>query len=219
MVELNGASSISGGSGSDLPAVTTDDNGKVLGVVEGAWSKYDLTNKFDELTRDIGKIEIDINSLSSQISAVGISVNSLSSQVGINTGDISDLNTAVGGLDTRINTLENRPYVEVTADGIKTLGQLLNDLYALAPSIGNEAFLKAITDRTKYYHLDMYFASLYRFINHYISGVGMTVESFNLGSSSAVRTVTLTASDDSIVYDDTGAQTVITSGYKYRLYY
>lgn len=28
-----------GGSTSELPAVTTDDNGKVLGVVEGAWGK------------------------------------------------------------------------------------------------------------------------------------------------------------------------------------
>lgn len=32
----------SGGSGSSLPTVTADDNGKVLGVVDGAWGKMDV---------------------------------------------------------------------------------------------------------------------------------------------------------------------------------
>lgn len=31
-----------GGGGSDLPDVTVDDNGKVLGVVEGSWNKMDV---------------------------------------------------------------------------------------------------------------------------------------------------------------------------------
>jgi hypothetical protein len=33
----------SGGGGSALPSVTSDDNGKVLGVVDGAWAKDDKT--------------------------------------------------------------------------------------------------------------------------------------------------------------------------------
>ena len=36
-----------GGGGAGLPAVTADDNGKVLGVVEGAWGKMELPESGD----------------------------------------------------------------------------------------------------------------------------------------------------------------------------
>ena len=41
----NGFALVSGGGGSNLPAVTSEDNGKALGVVSGAWNKMDLGYK------------------------------------------------------------------------------------------------------------------------------------------------------------------------------
>jgi hypothetical protein len=41
-----------GGSGSALPAVTADDNGKLLTVVEGAWDKADAPTELPAVTAD-----------------------------------------------------------------------------------------------------------------------------------------------------------------------
>lgn len=50
------AKKLSGGGGSDLPAVTTDDNGKVMTVVEGAWDKADVPAELPAVTgSDNGK--------------------------------------------------------------------------------------------------------------------------------------------------------------------
>lgn len=50
------AKNLSGGGGSDLPAVTTDDNGKVMTVVEGAWDKADVPTELPAVTgADNGK--------------------------------------------------------------------------------------------------------------------------------------------------------------------
>ena len=59
--ELNrieeGIASSNGGGGSELPEVTSADNGKVLGVVEGAWGKADAPNELPSVTSaDNGKI-------------------------------------------------------------------------------------------------------------------------------------------------------------------
>ena len=51
MVELNGASSVGGG-GADLPAVTSDDNGKALMVKEGAWDKDNIPTELPAVTSD-----------------------------------------------------------------------------------------------------------------------------------------------------------------------
>lgn len=51
------AQKVPSGSGSALPAVTTDDNGKLLTVVEGAWSKADATKELPVVTTDdAGKV-------------------------------------------------------------------------------------------------------------------------------------------------------------------
>lgn len=46
-----------GGGGSSLPSVTVSDNGKVLGVVEGAWAKMDAPsgNNYSTTAQVIGK--------------------------------------------------------------------------------------------------------------------------------------------------------------------
>ena len=52
-----------GGGGSDLPEVTTDDNGDVLTVVEGAWAKADAPSGLPEVTSaNAGEI-LKVNSL------------------------------------------------------------------------------------------------------------------------------------------------------------
>ena len=46
MIQSGGGSS----GGSDLPDVTTDDNGKVLGVVNGEWDKVDAPSSLPDVT-------------------------------------------------------------------------------------------------------------------------------------------------------------------------
>lgn len=41
-----------GGGGSSLPAVTSDDNGDILGVVEGAWAKMDAPSALPNVTAE-----------------------------------------------------------------------------------------------------------------------------------------------------------------------
>lgn len=59
------------GGGAGLPAVTSEDNGKVLGVVEGAWDKTDAANENDfviEATLDAESM--DISNLSEDFDAI-----------------------------------------------------------------------------------------------------------------------------------------------------
>ena len=216
----------------NLPQFVGTDKPSWLGDINNAFSAIDTAianaastattadGKADALGTTVSGHTTQIGTLSNTVTAQGNTLNTVTALIGNGTPTTTD-QTIIGAIN-EINAEVNPGYVEVTADGVKTISQLMDNLHALIDlsKVNKDTKFEYITGTSiNYMSIVSISSGNLSFTNvSYIVGSSAAMTSYLVKSSGSTKFDVSLAGTPTITLTENSNQ-VPTSGHIYRIEY